>query len=72
MYNGVRNSLGCQLLDLGYDMDLVRDQLGHAKIEMTRRYAKRSKQILTDVLMARRDNVLRFYKKRRSDYQEEI
>ncbi len=64
--------MGCQLLDLGYDMDLVRDQLGHAKIEMTRRYAKRSKQILTDVLMARRDNVLRFYKKRRSDYQEEI
>jgi integrase len=68
MYNGVRHSLGCQLLDLGYDMDLVRDQLGHAKIEMTRRYAKRSKQVLADALMARRDNVLKFKKKRHSDY----
>lgn len=58
MYNGVRHSLGCQLLDMGYDMDLVRDQLGHAKIEMTRRYAKRSKQTLADALMARRDNVI--------------
>jgi integrase len=60
MYNGVRHSLGCQLLDMGYDMDLVRDQLGHAKIEMTRRYAKRSKQTLADALMARRNKIVEF------------
>jgi integrase len=63
MYNGVRHSLGCQLLDMGCDMDLVRDQLGHTKMEMTRRYAKRSKQTLADALMARRKKVINFKKK---------
>ena len=43
-------------------MDLVRDQLGHAKIEMTKRYAKRSKQVLTDALMARRFKILQYGK----------
>jgi len=57
MYNGVRHSLGCQLLDMDCDMDLVREQLGHTKIEMTRRYAKRSKQGLADALERRRGKV---------------
>lgn len=57
MYNGVRHSLGCQLLDMGYDLALVQDQLGHTKPEMTRRYAKRSPQGLADALEARRNNV---------------
>jgi len=27
LYNGVRHSLGCQLLDMGYDLSLVQDQI---------------------------------------------
>ncbi|MFZ0389451.1 MAG: tyrosine-type recombinase/integrase, partial [Calditrichia bacterium] len=62
MYNGVRHSLGCQLLDMGYDMDLVREQLGHTKTEMTRRYAKRTKQSLADALISRRSQVVNIEK----------
>lgn len=54
MYNAFRHSLGCQLLDQGEDLDLVREQLGHSKMEMTRRYAKRSQGKLTDALNKRR------------------
>jgi len=54
MYNAFRHSLGCQLLDQGEDLDLVREQLGHTKMEMTRRYAKRSQGRLTDALSKRR------------------
>ncbi len=60
LYNGVRHSLGCQLLDMGYDIDLVREQLGHTKIEMTQRYAKRSNETLCDALESRRGNVVEF------------
>lgn len=59
MYNAFRHSLGCQLLDQGEDLDLVREQLGHAKAEMTRRYAKRSQTRLTKALNKRR-NVIDF------------
>jgi integrase len=58
LYNGVRHSLGCQLLDMGYDLSLVQDQLGHTKPEMTRRYAKRAPKILADALESRRGNVI--------------
>ena len=58
MYNGVRHSLGCQLLDMGYDQSLIQDQLGHTKSEMTRRYAKRAPKISADALEARRVNVI--------------
>ena len=54
MYNAFRHSLGCQLLDQGEDLDLVREQLGHTKMEMTRRYAKRSNSKLSDALNKRR------------------
>ena len=54
MYNAFRHSLGCQLLDQGEDLDLVRQQLGHTKTEMTLRYAKRSISKLTDALNKRR------------------
>ena len=54
MYNAFRHSLGCQLLDQGEDLDLVREQLGHTKMEMTRRYAKRSPTRLADALNKRR------------------
>ena len=62
MYNGVRHSLGCQLLDMGYDLSLVQDQLGHTKPEMTRRYAKRSNKMLADALEARRGKVIQIEK----------
>lgn len=58
MYNAFRHSLGCQLLDQGEDIDLVRQQLGHSKIEMTQRYAKRNNVKLTDALNRRRGKVV--------------
>jgi integrase len=60
LYNGIRHSLGCQLLDLGYDMDLVREQLGHTNSNITRRYAKRSSKTLGDALTSRREIVVNF------------
>lgn len=42
LYNAVRHSLGCQLLDEGQPIELVRDVLGHSSTNMTRRYAKRN------------------------------
>ena len=66
MYNAFRHSLGCQLLDQGEDMDLVRQQLGHSKIEMTRRYAKRSVSILTNALTKRRDNIVQIQDTKKS------
>lgn len=62
MYNGVRHSLGCQLLDMGYDLSLVPDQLGHTKMDMTRRYARRSKKVLADALIRRRGTILKLKK----------
>jgi len=64
MYNGVRHSLGCQLLDMGYDLSLIQDQLGHTKMDMTRRYAKRSKKVLADALIDRRSRVVELEKMR--------
>lgn len=63
LYNGVRHSLGCQLLDRGEDMDLVRQQLRHSGSKMTQRYAKRSNNIVTDALNRRRSAVIPFPKK---------
>lgn len=54
LYNGVRHSLGCQLINQeGVEMDMVRDILGHTNSKMTERYAKRSKPTLTNVLQFR-------------------
>jgi integrase len=65
LQNALRHSLGCQLLDQGEDMDLVRDTLGHTRVEMTRRYAKRSNPVVTSALEKRRGNVVSF--RNRSD-----
>jgi integrase len=54
LYNAVRHSLGCQLLDEGRELELVRDILGHTRTDMTRRYAKRSSEVITSVLSDRR------------------
>ena len=63
LYNAVRHSLGCQLLDEGQELELVRDILGHTKTEMTRRYAQRAPQRITDVLEGRHSKVIPFTKK---------
>jgi len=63
MYNGVRHSLGCQMLNDGFDMDLVRQQLGHTNCKMTQRYAKRSNKVLTDALEGRRNKIVEINKK---------
>jgi integrase len=54
LYNAVRHSLGCQLLDEGQELELVRDILGHTRSDMTRRYARRSSDVITSVLSDRR------------------
>ncbi|RLI31832.1 hypothetical protein DRO66_12185 [Candidatus Bathyarchaeota archaeon] len=54
LYNAVRHSLGCQMLDQGAELELVRDILGHTRSEMTRRYAKRSSEVVTQALIERR------------------
>ena len=53
LYNAVRHSLGCQLLDEGVEFDKVQKILGHARSEMTNRYAKRTEASLTEVLEKR-------------------
>lgn len=68
LQNALRHSLGCQLLDQGEDLDLVRDTLGHTRVEMTRRYAKRSNPVVTSALEKRRGNVVSF--RNRSDGSE--
>jgi integrase len=50
LYNAFRHSLGCQLLDAGVDLEMVRDVLGHTSTNMTRRYAKRSQSRITEIL----------------------
>ena len=68
MYNAVKHSLGCQLLDQGEDIDLVRQLYGHTKSEMVQRYAKRSNAVITSALINRR-NVVDFTKKQEGDVQ---
>ena len=69
LYNGCKHSLGCQLLDMGCDMDLVRQQLGHTKIEMTQRYAKRTNAVLTSKLIQRRKNIVEFKRAKEGNIQ---
>ena len=63
LYNAVRHSLGCQLLDEGVEMDIVRQQLRHTNTNMTQRYAKRTNKRVTDILDGRRSSVIQFPKK---------
>jgi integrase len=53
LYNGIRHSLGCQLLDQGVEMEMVRDVLGHTSTNTTRMYARRSSRSITNVLQFR-------------------
>lgn len=54
LYNAIRHSLGCQLLDEGQDLSLVQEILGHKNQSMTRRYAKRTAKKIGQVLSMRR------------------
>jgi integrase len=54
LYNAIRHSLGCQLLNEGRDLSFVQEVLGHTRPEMTKRYAKRSNSVVCAVLEKRR------------------
>jgi integrase len=58
LYNAVRHSLGCQLIDQGEDFDLVRQTLGHTNERMTRRYAKRKTARITEALERRSAKII--------------
>jgi len=53
LYNATRHSWGCQIADMGYPLDVIQDQLGHSRADMTRRYAKRSINIRKEAANAR-------------------
>jgi integrase len=70
LYNACRHSLGCQLLDQGEDMDLVRQVLGHTDARMTLKYAKRKITGLTSALHKRRSiKVIELKKDKDNDRQ---
>lgn len=48
--NAIRHSLGCQLLDNGVDLEMVRDIYGHTSTTMTRKYVKRSSNRMLEAL----------------------
>jgi len=54
LYNAIRHSLGCQLLNEGKDLSFVQEVLGHTRSEMTKRYAQRSSAVVGAVLEERR------------------
>lgn len=54
LYNAIRHSLGCQLLDEGQDLSTVQELLGHKNASMTQRYAKRTSRKLGQILTLRR------------------
>lgn len=56
LYNAIRHSLGCQLLDEGHDLSLVQEILGHKNPNMTKRYAKRTAKRIGNVLSMRRQS----------------
>jgi integrase len=60
LYNAVRHSLGCQMLDMGIEFDIVQNQLGHTDPRMTRRYATRSQVKMMEALIKRRATVVPF------------
>ena len=58
LYNAVRHSLGCQLLDKGFEFDKVQKVPGHTRPEVTKRYAKRSNESVTQILIDRRAKIV--------------
>lgn len=54
LYNALRHSLGCQLLDEGRTEHEVADILGHESTRMTRKYARRTVKKIGQILEMRR------------------
>jgi site-specific recombinase XerC len=46
----IRHSLGCQLLDNGVELEMVRDIYGHSTTDMTRKYTKRTPRRMLEAL----------------------
>jgi len=61
LYEAVRHSLGCQLLDMGYTKDFVKDVYRHTSIKTTERYAQRRRSMIADAL-ENRGKVVEFRK----------
>ena len=57
----IRHSLGCQLLDDGAELEMVRDIYGHTSTDMTRQYVTRSPLRMLEVL-ENRGKVIEFRK----------
>jgi integrase len=53
LYNGIRHSLGGQLMDAGVELLMVSDILGHTDPKTTKKYCHRSKPTITNVLQFR-------------------
>jgi integrase len=70
LYNGIRHSLGCQLMDENIEMEMVRDILGHSSTNTTRMYAKRSSASMTNVLQFRGN--LRTFKEQKNTPSESV
>lgn len=50
LYNGTKHSLGCRLVSAGHSIELVRQLFGHAKADMTRRYAEASVEAVRSMI----------------------
>jgi integrase len=57
--NAIRHSLGCQLLDDGVDLEMVRDIYGHTSTDMTRKYIKRTPRRMLEAL-EKRGKIIQF------------
>ena len=62
LYEGVRHSWGCQLMDIpGVTIDMVQDGFKHTSSKTTRRYAHRKRSVISD-LIEKRGQVIEFEK----------
>lgn len=62
LYEGVRHSWGCQLMDIpGVTIDMVQDGYRHTSAKTTRRYAHRKRSVIAD-LIEKRGQVVKFEK----------
>lgn len=62
LYEGVRHSWGCQLMDIpGVTIDMVQDGYKHTSSKTTRRYAHRKRSVIAD-LIEKRGQVIQFEK----------
>ena len=60
LYSATRHSLGCQIVDAGFPLDIVQDQFGHTRQDMTRRYAQRVVEVRKSTIDSARGRVVEF------------